>query len=86
MTPQEHLNAAADYIEEHGWCQTVLRDGERVCVIGAIRAVHKGRSLEPRDPVYGLLRERIGPDNIVAWNDDPGRTVEDVLAALRGAA
>lgn len=53
------LDAAADYIEEHGWTQEIMRDGlGAVCALGAIRGALDGygdkltdNSLMP--PVYG---------------------------------
>lgn len=40
MNNYEMLNAAADYIQENGWCRGELRDGiGRVCAVGSIYAV-----------------------------------------------
>lgn len=82
---------AADYIEQHGWCQKVLQDMDgKVCLLGAlsfggadgmcsVRLVEQvGRYLKRK----GLTKR----GTAVVWNDKPGRTKEEVVAALRGAA
>lgn len=34
----DHLDAAADYIEAHGWCQgAMFRDEGKACAVGAIQ-------------------------------------------------
>lgn len=87
-TPQETLLAAARYIEEHGWCQGSWSqpDGS-VCLWGALRAIvvgdHGSFSREDWEP----LAERLPLGKFAAaWNDEPGRTEAEVIAALRAAA
>ncbi len=81
------LNDAADYIEEHGWCQGELRDEMgQVCILGAIASIPDPEDWEPRSVALKALRAITGspfPDN---WNDAPGRTKEEVIAAFRNAA
>ena len=72
---------------ERGWCQGAYSKDGGVCAFGAIILV------EPRDVaarvamgqrlanVLGLTFERIE-----MWNDTPGRTQAEVVAALRKAA
>ncbi len=73
------LHAAADYIERNGWCQRSFRHGDRRCVAGAIKEV-AGVYATPL--LY--LQARLGVQSITGWNDEPGRTTEEVLRALRG--
>lgn len=84
------LEAAADYIETHGWTQGASIDGlGRVCASGAIN-----RGGECKAVVHNALREyliesdAIGyyTGSIMTWNDAPGRTQQDVTDGLRKAA
>ena len=75
---------------EKGWCQGEYGRGGGVCMVGALY-VAEGN---PREKVnendvevgesyyetYDALRRAVGW-NIPMWNDAPGRTQEDVLAA-----
>ena len=95
MTPSDILRAAADRIERYGWTQHESgQDGQRMCVLMALGAAcddagDRGRN-EPslwRSAKSALERHvRIGSGFVSNWNDAPGRTVDEVLAALRGAA
>jgi hypothetical protein len=78
---RQHLLDAAQYIREHGWCQRTIRDEEgRVCLIGALQSVEGWEnSVAPT-----MLRRIISC--IPSWNNAPGRTKEEVIAALEGAA
>jgi hypothetical protein len=80
---------AADYIERHGWCQNVYaNEFGNVCVMGAL--LHfvqwpdypEGRAKE----IMPRLTKYLGVTRVDNWNDAPGRTKEEVVAALRGAA
>lgn len=77
------LRQAADYIETHGWCQGKFeRDDGHVCVS---RAIHRaGGDLAARLAFVDFLGT---PDvSLLGWNDTPGRTAEEVIAALRECA
>jgi hypothetical protein len=85
----EVLLGAADYIEQHGWCQGMGRNGEAVCVAVALKIVagyrifiaeEAGRRLA-RSLGIGLYRY-----SIPCWNDEPGRTQVEVVEALRNVA
>jgi len=54
---------------ERGWCQGVLNRGDEVCAIGAMK---DHIALE-------MLMEAHGKTGLIDWNDEPGRTKEDVL-------
>lgn len=68
---------------EQGWCQHKTRERGAVCVIGAL---HDGRS-GVDEPYYAAMR-RLGRAVGLAWsllplwNDAPGRTKDEVLAAF----
>lgn len=79
------LLRAADYIEEHGWCQgeSVKPDGS-VCIYGALYAVTRDDVAASYDADIALRhRLKTLPEY---WNDAPGRTKAEVLKAMRGAA
>jgi hypothetical protein len=75
-------------------------DGCRVCLDGALYAATTGSPFpDPADFHTGnvglrcearqVLREVIGlpfPEPLTSWNDQPGRTAEQVIAAVRQAA
>lgn len=71
---------AADYIEQHGWCQGRYgKDGGPRCASGAILSVSDEGS-------WQLACERFKKVYDCApctFNDVPGRTVAEVCAALR---
>lgn len=80
---------AAEYISQHGWHQGELfAEGEGnapACALGALHAVTNWESsvvFEASD----LLAAHVGvPPMYVAlhWNDQPERTAEDVILALK---
>ena len=75
------LLRAADYIDEHGWCQhTGSREDGSVCIAIAFTLV----STRPTDAciVFGGYVK----DGCARWNDAPGRTKDEVLKTLRSAA
>lgn len=66
-----------------------------VCAMGAINIVTCGRPDQSgygeehtlSSAAYSALERHLGIDHSAgAWNDNPDRTVEEVLAALEGAA
>lgn len=91
------LNRAADLIERDGWCQRRYRgqDGEHCVSDALIRAAGMG---EPGDTgqqarvmtlyceASDALRAKVRRKNLPRWNDAPGRTQAEVVAALRAAA
>lgn len=87
------LRAAAEVLRRDGWTQGDLvdKDGCR-CVLGAIDRAAWER-LDERSVDDDLVQEMwtavakiIGTNAIVKWNDDPGRTADEVIAALEAAA
>jgi hypothetical protein len=75
---------AAYHIERVGWCQKVDEDDQgRVCIHKAIRIVAS-------DQVERLKATRrftkLVGTHALSFNDTPGRTMEQVTAALRACA
>lgn len=74
------LDAAADYIDEHGWCQhTPNNEAGAVCIEGALCRV--AGTWEAR----WLLVKDLGTAANV-WNDMPGREQWEVTELLRDTA
>lgn len=94
MTPQQVLLAAARLIEEGGWIQPVTggySEGMGQCAFSAIFTIGNGAFDTYNGAARRLLAFLTGdPDGsygrIFEWNDAPGRTKAEVLAALHGAA
>lgn len=94
------LRAAADILERNGWIQcayfTPLPDRELkdcpVCAVGAINiALHTSPHVtyEPGMRTWDyvtLVDEFLDEVNLPDWNDEPGRTIDEVTAALRDCA
>ena len=77
------LLRAAEYIEEHGWCQHDLVEmSGRVCLMGAIYSVAKE---DDARAALDMVVNAIGRFPSV-WNDAPGRTQAEVVAKLREVA
>lgn len=87
----------AHYIREHGWTQYQAHDGRgAVCLTGALLAtIDSAATLGMRGSLFISASNAIqaeivlrgGPDySLPRWNDQPGRTVEEVLDVLEAAA
>ena len=83
------LRAAAEVLRRDGWTQGDYEKADGCkCLSGALRSVCGGiDSTEPERylPAWGYLRALIGREAIT-WNDAPGRTADEVIAALEAAA
>lgn len=83
-----HLMRARAYLVEHGWCSHGAGDSYgRVCVASAIAAVsvaklHSGTAGWLMGKALGVFPSRIDGYTIGRWNDAPGRTYAEVLAAF----
>ena len=88
---QDLLNAA-EYIERHGWCQSRAFDGDRACMMGAIYAAtggtFRGLTVGAVDERYlnAVMRVLLIAPSPTRWNDEKGRTKQEVIDALRQAA
>lgn len=87
------LLRAADIIESHGWCQNSYTSaGGKLCLLGAVK-VARGLTPEDAEDTEALVEracERVyvslGLRRVHIWNDEPGRTKEEVIAKLRSVA
>jgi len=88
MTVAETLNAAADYLEQHGWCQgQMFGPDDSVCAVGAIAEVTRADTdYDHYSEALEVAMSYVGGGPVSQWNDAPGRTKEDVIAMLRAAA
>lgn len=88
------LLKAASIIEERGWCQHNLQSSDgRLCLEGAISFAYYGHAMgafcDPATRVAfdrmaaATSKDREAPHH---WNDDKGRTKEEVVAKLRAVA
>jgi hypothetical protein len=81
----EKLRAAADLLATNGWIQGAPSDKhDRYCMTGAINVVTDDADVY-EDATEAVL-DRLGTPSIIWWNDQPGRTAEQVIAALRETA
>lgn len=79
---------AADYIDEHGWCQGVSKDIlGHVCAWYAIyRNTSATECIGANERLIKYLKLYAYHKAIPDWNDESGRTQAEVTAALRAAA
>ena len=76
------LLRAADYVEQYGWHQGDSGStSQGICVVHAM--VMAGGCMD--HPGYRRLYQHIGKAPSI-WNDEPGRTKEEVIAKLRSVA
>lgn len=80
------LFTAADYIEEHGWCQNIGKAPDGRCDV--MTAISRQCSTSGPDwrravDTFALV---IGDVDICVWNDQPGRTKTEIVDRLREAA
>lgn len=86
---------AADYMDEHGHVQGTLWDDDgRVCAQGAVLRVGKMEGY-PQNNIFVCkalsklnkqVRLKYGRAGIVTWNNEPGRTKEEVVDFFRQIA
>lgn len=99
MNIDETLDKAAELIELDGWTQGTFHHGGRHCALGAIAKVVSGVDHQDSSVIEQLLWEEydaadahvalvetIGGVTVAEWNDKPGRTGAEVVAALRNTA
>lgn len=89
-TGEEVLDGAAKAIEEQGWCQHMMQNAEgNLCLMGGL--LHGARQTqcpgfyEAAQAVEDQVKQQTGASLVALWNDEPGRSVEDVLLLLKRA-
>lgn len=85
------LRAAAERIERDGWSQHKSGIGPapgQCCMMVALQRECDRLSVNAWNVARTALERRVRPPGglLSVWNDAPGRTVDEVLEALRGAA
>jgi ATP:corrinoid adenosyltransferase len=85
----QKLREAADLLATDGWVQGVPEDDQgRHCAAGAIEAVTgdgTGKNFAVSGTAMVAVADHLGI-RITDWNDQPGRTAEEVIAVLRETA
>ncbi len=89
----EHLKTvlvnARNKIAEHGWCQGKTKNEVGCyCIVGSI--IYAGLEINPKitsvihetDFVLQVNKIDERTYSLAKWNDEPGRTKEEVIAAL----
>jgi len=84
------LDDAADYIEQHGWFSVRANhysDGDDpACAVVAIDRVAQDRPYLAVSVFEAWLGTADGICDLVAWNNAPERTKQEVLDAFRAVA
>jgi hypothetical protein len=73
------LKEARRLIEEEGWTQGAFHNSRGYCLVGAVEEA-TGYSDFGGEVVWELDLQ-LG-DNVLYWNDKPGRTKEEVVSLL----
>lgn len=91
---------AYELLEQMGWCQGANarnwagkkvdphhKSACRFCLIGALDKIYDATSIAMMEAKLALYQQRVIPHNmgLAEWNDAPGRTKEEVIAALKQA-
>lgn len=87
------LLGAAEYLRDRGWCQGTMADiNGRVCLLGALAQSSIGVDRSVREDAEFTVACQLGFDSatpfwkITRWNDERGRTRDEVIAVLERAA
>lgn len=101
MTTKAILLETANFIEKRGWAQRSFETSDgRVCILEALTRVCRRRCEDTPmalSQAVVRLRETAGlprsslplvilQKGLITWNDEPGRTKEEVIETLRKAA
>lgn len=87
LTIKEHLLRAADLLETKGWIQEQVKSEKGFCAMGAIYETCELDEVNNDCSCFlcvGVLRKV--HEQLSDWNDEPGRTKEEVIALLREEA
>lgn len=81
MNIVEILRAAKQHILHYGWKQKDLgRLRGPCCMLGAVYVVGAWNSVA--EDTIDVLEQAVGNNHVPTWNDDPSRTLEEVLTAF----
>jgi hypothetical protein len=94
--PAAIFRATAELLRRDGWIQDLdtNADGNR-CLVQALDTICASQSRKVRsryhtdilDPLRKTLREQWGwNESAIDWNDEPGRTAEEVITLLEQTA
>lgn len=85
---RQRLLSGARYIREYGWVQGRLGGcGGPACLIGAMFETSTPETVgHPAIYARERLRNHLGVVSVSDWNDAPGRTAEEVIAAMEFVA
>lgn len=83
-TTHRILTDAADLLERCGWTQGAYVSNGGYCLMGAFHEANSGAISEQYEEAWAFLEEAVG--NPIHWNDEDGRTKEEVLNLLRTTA
>lgn len=78
---QTVLRKAASYIKTHGWVRGTLSRGDKVCILGAMRAVGGIGDITART----RFEQFVGCPT-AHWNDNVAKSAAEVIRKLRAAA
>ena len=90
ITAARILRDAAAELETHGWTQGRMHDGERSCLVGALRRALGLPDTEVETPPEVYARFRLAFDAVelllgclpARWTDRPDRTQAEVVKEL----
>jgi hypothetical protein len=89
VTAAEVLRKAAEVIRERGLASGRYEsESGAVCMFGAVNFVLTGHANLPSDNLAPerALKDFFGYGSVIGFNDTPGRTADEVIAALLKAA
>lgn len=84
MKPVDVLKKARELVARPGgWCQGDVFGGDACCALGATSSVVSDDGDDgPASDAEDILRKAIGTNRLADWNDAPGRTQAEVVAAF----
>lgn len=88
------IDSAADVLDEVGWIQYHLVSPDGLCIVGGLcHATNVALALDVPEPVMEAVERELFVHrgetwwaDLPGWNDDPGRTADEVKDLLRAAA
>lgn len=84
MTTHDVLRKARAYLLEHGWQQGDYGiQGGRRCALGAIKSARDPDTyVSDEHPAVLALGDVVEDQFVCRWNDEDGRTLDEVIAAF----